>query len=87
MWCAVNRITSAGLPLGESERISALDALRAMTIDAAYLLKADGSVGSIEPGKFADFTVLSDDPTTCDPAGIKDLTVRATVLSGRVHAN
>lgn len=87
IWCAVNRITSAGLPLGETERISAADALRAMTIDAAYLLKADGSIGSIESGKFADFTVLSDDPTTCDPMGIKDLTVRATVLSGRVNEN
>ena len=85
MWCAVNRITSAGLPLGETERISASAALRAMTIDAAYLLKADGSIGSIESGKFADFSVLSDDPTTCDPMGIKDIEVRATVLSGTVH--
>ena len=83
MWCAVNRITSAGEVLGPTERISALDALRAMTIDAAYLLKADGQIGSIESGKFADFTVLADDPTTCDPIGIKDIAVRATVLAGR----
>ena len=87
MWCAVNRITSAGHSLGETEKIGAEDALRAMTIDAAYLLKTDGSTGSIESGKFADFTVLSDDPTTCDPMGIKDIDVRATVLSGTVHAN
>ena len=87
MWCAVNRITSAGRPLGETERISAADALRAMTIDAAYLLKADASIGSIEAGKFADFTVLSEDPTTCEPMGIKDIDVRATVLSGVVQTN
>ena len=87
MWCAVNRFTSSGHLLGEAERISPQQALRAMTIDAAYLLKRDDVIGSIEAGKHADFAVLDDDPTGIDPMGMKDIPVRATVLSGRVNPN
>lgn len=85
MWCAVNRITSSGHLLGETERITPVQALRAVTIGAARLLKMDQEVGSIAPGKHADFAVLGDDPTTCDPTVIRDIEVRATVLSGTVH--
>lgn len=87
MWCAVNRITSASRTLGESERLSAEAALRAVTIDAAYLLKMDENVGSIEPGKYADFAVLDDDPLTVGTEGIRDIGVSATVLAGVVHEN
>ena len=87
MWCAVNRITSSGHALGDSERISAEDALRALTIDSAYLLHLDGEMGSIEVGKKADFAVPKDNPLTVDPMGIKDITVQATVCGGVVHAN
>ena len=86
MWCAVNRITSAGRLLGATERISAGQALRAATIDAAHLLKMDDRIGSLEPGKHADFAVLDADPLEIDPAGIKDIGVAATVLAGVVHA-
>ena len=84
MWCAVNRYTSSGHLLGESERITAEQALRAVTIGAAYLLRTDGTSGSIEVGKNADFAVLDDDPTTCDPMAIKDIRVAATVLGGSI---
>lgn len=87
MWCAVNRITSAGRSLGEHERIDAETALRAATLDAAYLLRMDDQIGSLEAGKYADFAVLDDDPLAVDPAALKDIGVAATVLSGRVHAN
>ena len=87
MWCAVNRLTSAGRVLGETERIDPLAALRAVTIDAAYLLKMDDRIGSIEPGKYADFAVLDADPLAVDPGGIKDIGVVGTVLGGVVHAN
>jgi predicted amidohydrolase YtcJ len=87
MWCAVNRFTSGGHVLGESERISPMQALRAVTIDGAYLLKADHMVGSIEAGKFADFAVLDENPLAVDPAGIKDIRIAATVLAGKIHPN
>jgi len=87
MWCAVNRRTSEGNVLGETEKISPQQALRACTIDAAYLLKREGDVGTISVGKLADFTVLSEHPFTIDPMGIKDIAVPATVLAGRVQHN
>jgi predicted amidohydrolase YtcJ len=70
--------------LGEHERISVDDALRAITLGAAYTLKMDHLVGSIEVGKFADFAVLDDDPSRVAPARLKDVRVWGTVLGGRV---
>ncbi len=61
-WCAVHRLTASGRVLGEHERIGVADALRAITLGAAYTLKLDGEIGSIECGKRADFCVLDDDP-------------------------
>ena len=83
-WCAVNRITPSGRVLGPSERIGVADALRAITLGAAWTLKLDHEVGSIECGKRADFCVLEDDPLGVDPKALKDVPVWGTVLSGRV---
>nr|WP_325251132.1 amidohydrolase [Amylibacter sp.] len=85
-WCAVNRITASGRVQGEGEKISVADALYAITLGAAYTLKLDGEVGSIEVGKKADFAVLEDDPTSVDPAALKDVPVWGTVQGGRVFA-
>ena len=82
-WCAVNRRTASGRILGESERISVEVALRAITLGAAYTLKIDGEIGSIEVGKFADFAVLEDDPTVVSPEALKDIPIWGTVLGGR----
>jgi predicted amidohydrolase YtcJ len=83
-WCAVNRVTPKGRILGEAERISVPQALRAITLGAAWTLKLDDEIGSIECGKRADFCVLEDDPLSVDPAALKDVRVWGTVLSGRV---
>jgi len=83
-WCAVNRLTATGRVLGEHERISVYDALYAVTLDAAYTLKMDKDVGSIEPGKLADFTVLEEDPFAVDPLKLKDIKIRGTVLGGKL---
>lgn len=83
-WCAVNRVTPSGRVLGPNERISVEQALRAITLGAAWTLKLDHEVGSIECGKRADFCVLEDDPLDADPAALKDVRVWGTVLSGRV---
>lgn len=82
MWCAVNRVTPSGRVLGEEERISAESALAAVTIGAAYQLHLDDVIGSIEPGKFADFTALGDDPVTVDPMSIRDIEINGTVVGG-----
>ena len=83
-WCAVNRRTASGRTLGAHEKISVADALRTITLGAAYTLKLDGEVGSIETGKRADFAVLDDDPLTAGPEGLKDVRVWGTVQGGRV---
>ncbi len=84
MWCAANRVTSSGRVLGPKERVSSYDALRMMTVNAAYLLHRDHEIGSIRVGKRADLTVLGDDPLTVPPMAIKDIPVQATILGGRV---
>ena len=85
-WAAVNRITASGRVQGEEERITVAEALWAVTMGAAYTLHMDGEIGSIETGKKADFAVLEDDPTACDPAALKDIPVWGTVQGGRVFA-
>ena len=82
-WCAVNRRTASGRVLGEHERIGVADALRAVTLGAAWTLHLDGEIGSIECGKRADFAVLDDDPTRVAPEALREVRVRGTVLGGR----
>ncbi len=83
-WCAVNRRTASGRTLGEQERIGAGDALRTITLGAAYTLGLDGEVGSIETGKRADFAVLENDPETIGGERLKDVRVWGTVQGGRI---
>ena len=82
-WCAVNRLTASGRVLGALECISVADALHAVTLGAAYTLKLDSEIGSIECGKRADFCVLHEDPMAVDPMALKDVRVWGTVLGGR----
>ncbi len=83
-WCAVNRLTASGRVQGEYEKISVEDALHAITLGAAYTLKLDGEIGSIETGKRADMAVLEDDPTEIGGKNLKDVRVWGTVQGGRV---
>jgi predicted amidohydrolase YtcJ len=83
-WVAVNRVTQAGVTLGESQKLSVESALRAITLGAAHVLKLDHEIGSIACGRRADFCVLDDDPLAVDPAELKDVPVRTTVLGGVV---
>ena len=83
-WCAVNRKTASGRTLGEHERIGVDDALRTITLGAAYTLKLDSEVGSIECGKRADFAVLEDDPSTIGGENLKDVRIWGTLQGGRI---
>jgi predicted amidohydrolase YtcJ len=82
-WCAINRLTASGRTLGEHERIGIHDALRTITLGAAYTLRLDGEVGSIEVGKKADFAVLQDDPYEAGPAALRDVRVWGVIQGGR----
>ncbi len=87
MWCAVNRVTASRAVLGPEERISVADAMQAVTIDAAFQLRLDHEIGSIEGGKRADFAVLADDPFEVDPIALRDIDVVGTVLGGRITSS
>ena len=84
MWCAVNRLTVSGRTAGPDQRVSAEQALRGVTIEAAFSLKLEDEVGTISPGKRANFTVLADNPLSVDPLKIRDIAVWGTVMEGRV---
>jgi predicted amidohydrolase YtcJ len=83
-WCAANRRSASGRVLGEAERLAVADALHAVTLGAAYTLRMDGEIGSIETGKFADFAVLDDDPLSVPPMELRDVPVWGTVVGGSI---
>ena len=76
---------SANRTLGGGQLVTLPQALRMITIDAAYVLGLDHKIGSLEPGKLADFTVLERDPHDARPAAIRDIAVWGTVVGGRVY--
>ena len=78
----VNRRTGTGAPFNAAEAITPAEALRAYTWGSAYASKQERAKGSISPGKLADFTVLSEDPTAVAPDRIAGLEVLATFLDG-----
>ncbi|PTY41000.1 amidohydrolase [Brachyspira hampsonii] len=83
IWCAVNRVTREGVLLGENQKVTPYEALRAITINAAYQNKEENIKGTIEEGKLADLVILSDNPLTCDPMNIKDIEVLETIKEGK----
>ncbi|MCH2214803.1 MAG: amidohydrolase [Flavobacteriales bacterium] len=84
MDCGVNRITKSGRVAGEDQRVSREGALKAITIGAAYSLGLEKEVGSIEPGKLANFTILAENPVTCTASQIKNIAVWGTIHEGRL---
>ena len=80
---AVTRKTRNGAVIAPDEAISVEDALRAVTIDAAWQLFSEAEVGSLEVGKYADLTVLAEDPRRVDPDTIDQIEVIGTYLAGR----
>jgi predicted amidohydrolase YtcJ len=85
MWSAVNRSTLNNNNIaGPEQRITPEQALRAVTIEAAYSMRLEKDYGSLEVGKFANITVLDDNPLTIDPMAIKDISIWGTIHEGRV---
>ena len=69
--------------LGPDQAVSVDDAIRAITIDAAYSMFADNIVGSLEVGKQADFVMLEKNPRTTPPADIRNIKVKGTWIDGK----
>ena len=82
LWSATNRRTRSDRVLGEEQRISTYDALRGITIDAAYQHFEDDIKGSIEEGKLADFVITAEDPEAIDSSRLRDLSIVETIKRG-----
>jgi predicted amidohydrolase YtcJ len=80
---AVNRISRDGVVIGPDQRITPLEALKAITINAAYQYMEQTSKGSLENGKRADLVILDKNPLKVDPIAIKDIKVVETIKDGK----
>jgi hypothetical protein len=79
---SVNRISKSGALIGAAERVSAYDALRAVTSTAAYQIKEERTKGTLEVGKLADLVILERNPLKVDSKAIKDIRVLETIKEG-----
>ena len=84
-WSAITRKTWSGNQFMPPRGLTRDEALRAITIDAAYILGIDADLGSIRSGKLADFAVLEEDPTAVDIERLKDISVWGVVFEGVPH--
>jgi hypothetical protein len=78
---AMARTTRGGTVLGKRHRLSLDEALLAHTIDAAFAVGLEASVGSFEPGKLADLTIVEGDIRTMEPTQIREAAVRETIVA------
>jgi predicted amidohydrolase YtcJ len=83
IWTAVNRVSRTGVVIGPDQRVTPMEALKAITINAAYQYDEQTAKGSIEPGKLADLVILTGNPVTTAPDAIKDIKVVETFKEGK----
>lgn len=86
LYAAVTREDAQGNPVGgwyPDEKLTAFEALRGFTLGAAYAGFAENEIGSLAPGKRADFVVLAQDPLAVPDAALRTLTVEATYVDGK----
>ena len=85
IWHVVSRMTEeTGERLGEAQALTRMEALACASREGAWLSFEEDEKGTIEPGKFADLAVLSEDPLTIDEDRIPDIESVLTVTAGRI---
>ena len=84
IWVGATRKTMSGAVLGPDERISVEEGLRAVTVEAAYLMHQDDVKGTLTPGKLADIVALAENPLEVPVDHVKDIRVLATIMDGKV---
>lgn len=87
VWCACKRETKAGLILGENEQISVYNALKGVTINAAYQYFEEKYKGSIKEGKIADLIILDKNPCKIAIDDILKINILTTIKDGKVVYN
>jgi len=83
MWISVNRKTRSDFVLGPEQRLTAMQALHAITLGAAYQYFEEDRKGSIVPGKQADLVILEHNPLLVNPNALKDISVIETFSRGQ----
>ena len=81
---AVRRVTPSGVRVGADQELTIEEALAAHTINAARALHMDDRIGSLEPGKLADLTIVDGDLLATAPEAIRDLPIWMTVVGGAI---
>lgn len=84
VWSAVNRTSRTGQVIGDKEKATVYQALKAITINAAYQYFEENSKGSLKKDKVADFVILDKDPLTVNPMELKNIKVIETIKSGKI---
>ena len=84
---AVNRTTRNGKVIGQSNKIAVERGLKSLTINAAWQIKMENKIGSIKPGKYADFVILDQNPMIVDSKKIKNIRVLQTIVGGNIIYN
>jgi predicted amidohydrolase YtcJ len=79
---SVNRTTQDGLLINAQERVSVWQALKSITIDAAWQLHLENKLGSIEKEKYADFVILDKNPLKIAPEMLSSIQVLETIVAG-----
>lgn len=82
IYCAVTRSTSSGTLVGETQRASLLEAIRAFTLNGAYANFEEDRKGSIEPSKLADLIVLDGSILSAKPEEILSMKPVLTMIDG-----
>jgi hypothetical protein len=77
-------MTKGGRPIGRSQRVSVMEALKLYTVNAAYQSFDEDRLGSIEDGKLADMVVLAEDILTVPTEKIIDIPIDMTIVGGEV---
>ena len=80
----VTRTTEGGKPIGQSQKISVMEALKLYTIHSAYHSYDEDILGSLEVGKYADMVVLGEDLMTVPEETIVDIPIDQTIVNGKV---
>ena len=83
LWTSVNRLSRNGVVVGEAERITPYQGLKALNINGAYEYFEESSKGTLKAGKLADMVILDKNPVKVPVMEIKDIQVLETIKEGK----
>lgn len=84
LWSAVNRTSRSGKVVGNKQRATPYQSLKAITSYAAYMYFEEDMKGSLAKGMLADLVILDQNPLTIDPEKLKDIKVIQTIKNGEI---